>query len=508
MLFSLIAKSYQKKVDAIGLAVFRLFYAALVCLQVAHILYFQHLIFAHHSPARILGLWAWLAACVLLMIGYRTRAAAVLNYLLTLVYIDTQSAFSYDFDKIMTTMNFLLMFIPVSRCLSLDSYLAGKRGRPVPQTTTVLSYTLPVFLCLGLPYFDSFYHKIHSANWLSGIGLWVPASMPHFTWMPWIDYAPFLDQRFFIYAANYIVLVFEAVFIFTFWFKQARWILWTGGIVMHLGILLIFPIPLFALGCMTVYILLLPSGLFRKVWPARREPLKPAGDDGKSGDEKPWIFLITVFVVYCVAMQACYFFDYSYSDRYGYGMPGMKREASVRPGSNAAPEKFDSLNQLFLFSSKKFFGIGNHDVFVDYHVNHYDVMLAVCHRAPDGRETWLPIIQPDGHPGLYNTDRLWSKWTADVVGPTVSTSNLHQGIMAYVEMWCRHDQNRCEAGYFVVKERPVITPGRWQKGMARLQAQAAWKDVGRIFMDNEKVILDLTFRGQRHFLGYQRKPNG
>lgn len=71
------------------------------------------------------------------------------------------------------------------------------------------------------------------------------------------------------------MIVFEFVFIFLFWFKKFRVPFLLLGIFFHLGILIAYPIPWFALTAVVVYLLLVPqsfwlgiSGFFKSKEPA------------------------------------------------------------------------------------------------------------------------------------------------------------------------------------------------------------------------------------------------
>ncbi len=64
---------------------------------------------------------------------------------------------------------------------------------------------------------------------------------------------------------GYFVIVFETLFIFLFWFRPLRIPLLLIGILFHLGILIIYPIPWFALTVIAVYLLLLPERFWLKL---------------------------------------------------------------------------------------------------------------------------------------------------------------------------------------------------------------------------------------------------
>ena len=162
-------------------------------------------------------------------------------------------------------MNFLLMFMPVSRVLSLDNlfkklkYSSINSFYVVDRKILQINYLFPVFACIGLVYFDSTFQKLNSRLWLDGLGMWLPSSLPMITWN---DASWILNNEWLIKFLGYFVIVFEGLFIFLFWYKPFRIPLLIIGILFHIGILYIYPIPLFAITAMAIYLLLLPEAFW------------------------------------------------------------------------------------------------------------------------------------------------------------------------------------------------------------------------------------------------------
>ncbi|MBZ0167396.1 MAG: hypothetical protein K8I00_11375, partial [Candidatus Omnitrophica bacterium] len=220
--YRLVEKAYYDKVDATGLGIFRIVYGGLLLGQALLLGFYRHLIFGDEVLVPKLLSYAWILICLFLIAGFQTRLIAIFNYLLSVYIVLALKTYTYDFDKIMIAMNFLLIFIPVSRVLSVDAVMCQRRepGQASSRLTSRLSYIVPVFVCLGLPYFDSVYHKFQSYNWMSGLGIWMPLSLTQMTWLPWLNYSLFLDNEFLAKQMTYLVLIFEFLFIFTFYFRK------------------------------------------------------------------------------------------------------------------------------------------------------------------------------------------------------------------------------------------------------------------------------------------------
>ncbi|MDM1521666.1 hypothetical protein, partial [Myroides odoratimimus] len=124
-----------------------------------------------------------------------------------------------------------------------------------PAEVSVLAYFIPILVGVAFVYFDSIFFKFSSEFWMKGLGMWLPTSVP-----PIIlnDLQFLLNQEYLMYFLGYLTLVFEAIFLFTFFRKRWRVPLLIIGIGLHVGILICYPIPWFALGMCSLYLLMVP----------------------------------------------------------------------------------------------------------------------------------------------------------------------------------------------------------------------------------------------------------
>lgn len=159
--------------------------------------------------------------------------------------------------------------MPVSRVLSLDSLIQkikysdiGSFYKP-DNKVLAANYLVPVFVAIALVYFDSILFKLTSPMWLKGLGMWLPANLPMATWSDITT--PVMNIEWVVKFLGYLVITFETVFIFLFWFKPFRIPFLLIGVFFHLGILVEFPIPWFALTVVAVYLLMVPVSWWSKV---------------------------------------------------------------------------------------------------------------------------------------------------------------------------------------------------------------------------------------------------
>lgn len=273
-IFKLLNKLYDKKIDGAGLAVFRVLYSIVLLCEISYMFYFRNLIFdeipfidkAEINFGIPIGLWAITA--VFLLFGLFTRFTTILNYILGLILIGSMRSFEYHVYYAITSINFMFLFMPISKEWSLDKlvlklrYTTARKTYEPPIKVSQLYYFVLLFFGIAFVYFDSIFFKLTSNNWLSGLGMWIPANLPmisHFE-IPFLDNSKFITQ-----SLGYVTLVFELIFIFFFWKKSFRWVFVIIGLGLHIGILLEFPIPWFALAVSGLYMTLVPVSVWRKL---------------------------------------------------------------------------------------------------------------------------------------------------------------------------------------------------------------------------------------------------
>jgi len=258
---------YDKKVSATGLAIFRITYTLVLLAEILQFYYFRHLIFdripfIEQSEINFsIPIIIWGISVLFVLIGLFTRTATIINYLLSLILIGSITTYEYHMFYAYMGINFLLIFLPISRNISTDrlllkyKYSNTKFEYNPSREVSVLAYFIPILVGVAFVYFDSIFFKFSSEFWMKGLGMWLPTSVP-----PIIlnDLQFLLNQEYLMYFLGYLTLVFEAIFLFTFFRKRWRVPLLIIGIGLHVGILICYPIPWFALGMCSLYLLMVP----------------------------------------------------------------------------------------------------------------------------------------------------------------------------------------------------------------------------------------------------------
>lgn len=298
---------FLQTTSPLGLAVFRLMYTTVLFCEVAELFYFRHLVFdpipyvleseISYTPVLI----AWLVTLVFLLFGLFTTTACVVNYVLTLLTFSAFHTYEYHIDYIYTGVNLLLIFAPVSERLSFDA-LRRKLAEPAAalrenfprECVSILFYDALILVGIALIYFDSVFYKMKSPMWTSGLGVWLPASLPH---VGWLNIQPLLDQEWLMLFLGYTTLIFETVFLFVMWWRRSRFGLFCVGLPLHLAIALVFPIRWFGLAVASIYFLLLPGAWFEWVFAKLRvaQPRMELFFDPNSPAIQRWLVVLKHF---------------------------------------------------------------------------------------------------------------------------------------------------------------------------------------------------------------------
>lgn len=285
---SKISTLFQQQAPATGIGLFRLLFGLITLQEICFLIYFNHLIFDPipymdvEFPMITFFLWLWAAIAFSLMIGYRSQASSVANYVFWLIFVNftpMQRDFDGGFDLFMIGANFFLIFMPIDKAFAIDD-LRKKLAAPFIhysqyQTAQVsrLAYYLPVIICLGFLYFDSAIHKMFAEHWRNGLGAWLPSSMPYY--ISALDMSWLLNIEPLQKLIGYTIIVFQFSFIPLFHFKLLRPLYFLVGISLHLGIALSFNIYPFGMGMLIFYMLMMPFSWYRRIglWLRKPQPI-------------------------------------------------------------------------------------------------------------------------------------------------------------------------------------------------------------------------------------------
>ncbi|MFT3795389.1 DCC1-like thiol-disulfide oxidoreductase family protein [Flavobacterium sp.] len=585
------------KIDALGLSIFRVLYALVLFCEVTHMFIYRNIIFDRVpfvNPGEFTFGYLYtfyVIALVLLALGLFTRLATIVNYIFGVIIFSSASTFEYHVYYTYVGVNFFLMFMPVSRVFSLDSLIQkvkytniGKLYRP-DRKVLEMNYLIPVYVGIALVYFDSIFLKMNSTMWQKGLGIWLPSSLPMVTWF---DTSILLNQKGLVIFLSYFVMAFETLFVFLMWFRKLRPTLVFIGVFFHIGILMSYPIPWFALTYIVIYLLLLPPDLWLKIGSffKAKNPVYTFYYDA----ECPLCIKVVTVIrhldvfnrVRCLTVQGHFqneaaiqnipeetllinihgvtangkvsvgfwayvqlfkAMGYTYPLGLLVSLPGISaigkkiyayiagERLTVRCTSENCtlpeypePTREDQdlmvkgwnqlaitkkvwkwvvpvlfLLQCFVIATpngeyakgtlakatkapkavlRKYFGIGRHAVFLDFHFKGYNHIFKIVYVNGD-QKILVPIVDENGMPSDYVSGSTWRNISFNVVNTVVRQENLETGIKPYLTFFLLDQKLDTQNAHFEFYVKEVEVPTQWEKDFLHKQIAKPWKKAGQ-----------------------------
>jgi hypothetical protein len=371
-------------------SVFRVVLATVLLADICHL--FAHLeVFPNLQtfiwPARGILLF-WCLALVCMIVGYRTWAATMANYLCCVVMLGSLAP-SGGFqqaaaDSVSIGLSLLAVLLPCVTGLGIDAD-ADLAFAPVAARWVLAAY-------LGSVYFDSGVHKLLSPMWLGGFGATTPMGLPSLVWINtgWMSLFPPLLLRF----LGWSVVGFELLFIPLYAWRRTRAATLLVGIALHIGIGLLYPIPIFSGLMIAAYCGLLPDSWYRRLGFAHR---RSPGTRIDSIAFWNWLtprHAVLLASLWVVAISISY-------------APGF---VAYRPIWLA----LKAVRRVIYVTT----GVASHAVFEDDGFKHYAYQLRLTAEGPDGVEQTAPYSRS----GLISwsiRDRVWEQWWKRTQAPPV-----------------------------------------------------------------------------------------
>ncbi|MEM6528005.1 MAG: HTTM domain-containing protein [Chloroflexota bacterium] len=226
----------------------------------------------------------WVVVVLLLMVGYRTRVMAVLNFVLILAIHERNPYVLNGADVLMRALSFWMMFAPLADYYAVDAFRkrwdrAARTQRVEhlrPNSEVHTAFALPLRLMqlqVGLVYLFTFVLKLPGESWTAGNAVYQALQLDAFllpTGALLAETAPMWVFQIMTYTALiaegwFIILVFSPVMQP---FLRIAGLTFTG--LMHIGIALLMAVPDFSILMLTTYVL-----FFEPAWILRLAPKQP-----------------------------------------------------------------------------------------------------------------------------------------------------------------------------------------------------------------------------------------
>lgn len=470
--------------------------------------YFRHLYFdpipyiVEAELSFSLVLLGWLGVLFFLLIGFFTRTAAIINYVLVLVFFSSFTSIKYHFDAALVGLSFLLIILPMASTWSADSFLY-KLQRPEEGERKVrkIYYFLPVLLVLCLQYVDSFFHKAASVMWLKGLGVWLPASLPNqiYTAHLWL-----LNQMELVTGLGYLVMLFELLFIFLLPFRKIRPWLALFGVSMHLGIAFTFPIPSFGLTFAGVYMLLLPDSFWSKIslknrvrgsnsifalrrlsWvksllvivPEHGQVKQEVKGYSHTKSEQVKVKLLYFFTFYLVLAQLIKLLH-----------APLIINASEYAGTSTIRYYMAKAFLPLEVINAKLLGVTENLIYTGFEEGPYTI-LAVEYVAPNRETIWLPIVDRQGKASTYSFGRMFTKWSRTIGAYPEDTAQVKDGLVRFTAFWAAKHNLPLQNATFRVLGKETTVQFSWEKDFLQKQMDRPWREIGTLLWQNNQPQL-------------------
>lgn len=501
------------RMPALPLAVLRIGFSAALLFEIRALLelrrlYFDPQPFLDPTLVPVLPfLLAWMGAAVCLLLGLKTRLAAVINYFFCVSFFGIAAipaGFECHTDGIITFVSFLFLFMPVSQVLSLDALCARRSGRPF-DTRVSRAHFVCVALVVGAVYFDSALWKLVSPMWLAGLGVWIPATQP---FDAFVRVPVLLDVRPLVVVASHVTLIYEILFLFLIWFRRLRLPLLAIGFALHVGIMTLLPLPVFGLLMTSLLLGLVPADVYWRL--ARRGrgavpdsvpdsvpvpvpvpvPVSvsvpvpiPDGGVRRSGRLQTVAF-VGFLAVWSVLFALCIAQPVEVLMRYGFAgvdgpVPVQGRVTYVEPIGSPQQGEAGGIRRAYarvLRFAYVALGMRSHPIFLDGQF---------CDYAAETRIIYRPRGVPAGvddrrfYPRIRN--RLWLAWTYRYVRARFPVGRAETQLRRFATYWAIRRGLDLEQGRIVVQQRPIELPTtQWRRGQLERNLAGAWADVALV----------------------------
>lgn len=190
-------------------------------------------------PGHLLALLVFFA----LMVGFHSRVASILAYLLTVSYAHRASGALFGLDQINAMLAMYLMVGPSGDAFSIDQRLRPRLHPSAPKISTNIAIRLiQVHLCIV--YLFAGVGKLLGESWWDGTALWGAFANQEYqtcdmTWMA--------SSLVLLNILTHVTLFWEVSYSALIWNRQARPLMLILAIPLHLGIALCMGMVTFGL---------------------------------------------------------------------------------------------------------------------------------------------------------------------------------------------------------------------------------------------------------------------
>jgi len=197
----------------------------------------------YQNDTWVLTVWiVYVFASILLTIGFQTRIAAIIVFVVTVTMANRDGYLFNAGDTFLRSMTFWLMFAPSNEVWSVDSYLRNRK-REAPYTPLISGWVwrcMQIQMCIV--YYSAFTAKTPGWYWAVGEALYIASRFESLQRFP----MPFaFDNILVSQAFSWGTLAVEFALFTLIWIKELRYYIIACGLCLHLTIDWFMSIPQF-----------------------------------------------------------------------------------------------------------------------------------------------------------------------------------------------------------------------------------------------------------------------
>lgn len=195
------------------------------------------------------------------MLGIGGRIMGVLLYL-SIIILKIRNGFILDGSDnvIQVTLPFLILADNLSYFRLFKIETTGKSF--LNKISSIPSYGLMIQICFV--YFFTGLAKLQGELWLNGTAIYYTMRVSDFMATSWN--IALTENHYFVVIGTYFTVLFEMAFPFLIWFKQSKFYIIFGGILLHVGIWIFMRIDNFSWVMITSYFVFITDKEYEAIW--------------------------------------------------------------------------------------------------------------------------------------------------------------------------------------------------------------------------------------------------
>jgi hypothetical protein len=427
------------------------------------------------------ALLIWLIAAGCLLVGLRTRAAALVSYIFSVLFIGFAApryGFDGHWDVVILHLGWVFVLLPVGRALSVDAALAWlwrPAGREHPDAKVGGLGELLIIGIIASMYLDSCAYKLCSPMYLHGLGLWAPASLPYALHGA---HEGLLDNHALMVLMGYFALVYELSFVVLVWFRRWRLLLVAAGVCFHSTIVVFFPIWSFSLMMSALYLALVPpvfyERLFTRLFP-RALPYLGLGGLEQAPESNRFSLALDPLRRWALLGGGAFWLGSLFTLFLASPFPATYLMVP-KPFAAKLRTAAKSYKQLAF----PWTGFSTHGVFMDQHFKDYTWQVRLVYRL-ESSVVELPWVNKDGLCIGTNSDHVWELWAFRTVAPGLKIAQVEANLGRFINFWSVKAHADLTRGSIEILTRPVeVSLTEWRPGLLRRNLLEPWAPIGRV----------------------------